>query len=232
MSHFVVGVVVPAELIGNHDAVHSHLEDALAPYDENVETEPHVRREKKKAGEYLAEELATIEKYQTEAKNDNNVEWLSRLNRSHSELSSLTPEEYWEKNYASHYDEEDFDKHGNILSTYNPESKWDWWRVGGRWDGYITKTEVDDGDGGFNFGKEYESIERNAVKIGDFLADMEGRSMYAYVTSDGQWIEKGRMGWFGVSFDEMDEDAYTKMIKETLSKENPEDYLVAIDCHI
>ena len=26
---------------------------------------------------------------------------------------------------------------GRVMSTYNPESKWDWWTVGGRWNGYF-----------------------------------------------------------------------------------------------
>lgn len=26
---------------------------------------------------------------------------------------------------------------GRVMSTYNPESRWDWWTIGGRWNGYF-----------------------------------------------------------------------------------------------
>jgi hypothetical protein len=31
------------------------------------------------------------------------------------------------------YEDSDFDEEGNVYSTYNPQSKWDWYEVGGRW---------------------------------------------------------------------------------------------------
>lgn len=31
------------------------------------------------------------------------------------------------------------------MSTYNPESKWDYWRIGGRWGGYFTRKADSDG---------------------------------------------------------------------------------------
>ena len=35
------------------------------------------------------------------------------------------------------------DKDGNIISTYNPDSKWDWYEIGGRWSGMLLiKTSV------------------------------------------------------------------------------------------
>ena len=34
-------------------------------------------------------------------------------------------------------EDETTDAEGNILSTYNPKSKWDWWEVGGRWTGIL-----------------------------------------------------------------------------------------------
>ena len=39
---------------------------------------------------------------------------------------------------ASWYDDEDKDEQGNLYSTYNPNSKWDWYSVGGRWSGLLT----------------------------------------------------------------------------------------------
>lgn len=30
-------------------------------------------------------------------------------------------------------EDSDFDEEGNVYSTYNPQSKWDWYEIGGRW---------------------------------------------------------------------------------------------------
>lgn len=35
------------------------------------------------------------------------------------------------------YEEDDLDEDGNLLSTCNPNSKWDWYEVGGRWHGML-----------------------------------------------------------------------------------------------
>ena len=56
--------------------------------------------------------------------------------------------DYMKKNYPKKYktDQErlefmyrgrDVDEDGNILSTANPEARWDWWVVGGRWKNYL-----------------------------------------------------------------------------------------------
>lgn len=57
-------------------------------------------------------------------------------------------------------------------------------------------------------------------------------STYAFVTADGQWIEQGRMGWFGI--DHATQDSI-KDCKDKLAKyiaENPELYITIVDCHI
>jgi len=34
-------------------------------------------------------------------------------------------------------EDKNLDSNGNLLSTYNPNSKWDWWVIGGRWGNVI-----------------------------------------------------------------------------------------------
>lgn len=42
-----------------------------------------------------------------------------------------TDEELYQK--AIEGIEDRLDENGNLLSTYNPDSKWDWYKTGGRW---------------------------------------------------------------------------------------------------
>lgn len=84
------------------------LDSILAPYNENLKVEPYVECTK-------AEAIAKAK------------EWWHDCYK--------TDEEYY-KHYLEVY-EEQTDEDGNILTTYNPKSKWDWWVVGGRFSGML-----------------------------------------------------------------------------------------------
>lgn len=56
-------------------------------------------------------------------------------------------------------------------------------------------------------------------------------STYAYV-KDGQWFGKGDMGWFGLSFNEKEEQEWDKQMREMIMA-LPDNTLISIfDCHI
>ena len=111
MSHYLVGVVV-------NDI--SEVDDILAPYDENMEVEPYIYRTK---AQIIADGKARKEKY---AKSDNITDYMRKY------LGATTDEEFY-KLEIDGLSDEDLDKDGNELSTYNPNSKWDWYSIGGRW---------------------------------------------------------------------------------------------------
>ena len=90
------------------------VDEMLEPFDENLEVAPYVRVTKE---EYLKE----IENYCNK-----DVE----LQKKFSNLSEQEKIEKW-TGYTN------FDKHGNPLTTYNPNSKWDWYSIGGRWSGLL-----------------------------------------------------------------------------------------------
>lgn len=55
---------------------------------------------------------------------------------------------------------------------------------------------------------------------------------WAFVTADGDWIEKGRMGWWAMNDATKDSraafaDAFKKYVAE-----HPDLYVIAVDCHI
>lgn len=100
-----------------------------------------------------------------------------------------------------------------MMSTYNPKSKCDWWRIGGRWDGEVRGLPpIDDNQGGFNFSATYETLERNVCPVS---ALPEGFHCWAVVTPDGRWFEKSEMGWWGMSFG--DREHWPAQLAELLS---------------
>lgn len=52
------------------------------------------------------------------------------------------------------------------------------------------------------------------------------------VLMDGQWAERGEMGWFGISADEMPEVDWHRQVAELYKSLDPETWVVLVDCHI
>lgn len=111
MSHFLVGVVV-------NDI--SEVDDVLAPYDENMRVEPYIEKTK---AELIESGKARKENY---SHREDIQDWMKPY------LEATTDEELYELEIKG-YDKDEFDENGNLLSTYNPNSKWDWYCIGGRW---------------------------------------------------------------------------------------------------
>lgn len=134
MSHFVVAV------IGKNP------EKQLAPFDENKRVKKYVEKTKE---QIIADERQEIEDY----KNQYYAEYLSdpiayaetcKENSGHLEYLKVgfpakmkkTDEELY-KDYIADYKNRDLTPEGGVYSTYNPNSKWDWYQLGGRWTGYF-----------------------------------------------------------------------------------------------
>ena len=95
------------------------IDELLEPYDENTEVEQYIDYTKQMAIEYARRNYA-----------------------GHSEAlpADATDEQCW-KYMAEDYEADRIDGDGNLYTTYNPKSKWDWWTIGGRWSGeLITKS--------------------------------------------------------------------------------------------
>ncbi|KKL99321.1 hypothetical protein LCGC14_1815540 [marine sediment metagenome] len=139
---------------------------------------------------------------------------------------------------------------GKCLSTYNPKSKWDWWTIGGGWQGDFdsdydsTKDErnweecwVCEGTGkrhdqlgldtrASNPDYTCNGCQGKGTKLKSTLAphpsgnvkQVAGLSYvpFAIVTPDGEWHEKGSMGWWAIVTDEKDDwpDTVTKIFAQ------------------
>ena len=118
------------------------------------------------------------------------------------------------------------------FTTYNPKSQWDWYQMGGRWNGYFLPPEEADAADKGQYGLGVESVEGNAIPVRDLLAKWDERFVaFALLTPEGDWLERGSMGWWGCVSDAMTRDEWKQRFKETLEK-YPEALAVAVDCHI
>lgn len=125
---------------------------------------------------------------------------------------------------------EECDGTGFYISTYNPQSQWNWYRVGGRFDGWITQNPQESGNG-FNFDAKHETLANNSISVADLLKIDEPYIPYALVTPDGEWIERGQMGWWGISSGDKSQDVWNAQVLSIYEKFNQYD-AVLLDCHI
>lgn len=279
MSHFTLMVVAEDE---------TQLEELLAPYDESLQVEPY------KSYDDLA--WVKNEEFNSLTTPEEKISWIK---------------ENWEEDYFWDSEENSF----YTMSTYNPESKWDWWTLGGRWMGYFPlKAGATTGQlgspGAFGNAAEPNKVDLAAIKDIDFdrmrneaaqraedaynewesfvavngtpdrweggqkdidykeyrknffskevnllankkwfgdwsdFLDMDRETYvanavknavpcFAFLDKTNGWIEKGSMGWFGISTaTDESTDTYLDMVNAILDGLNPEVKIACVDCHI
>ena len=206
MSHFCVYVF--------HDK-NTSIDTLLAPYDENLVVEPYVEYNKEEAIAKVRKEIEDYKNgpYAEYIKNPEEYEKKYKCTKKYIEfLKNEFPKKInWTDDQCyddmkEDYDSDMIDKDGNLLSKYNPKSKWDWYEVGGRWCGGIpmkTNTKL-----------EIKSC--NECKVSQI--DMDKISPpYAYVDTNGIWNERGEMGWFGISSNDKDEKTWDDEFKKFIN---------------
>jgi len=144
MSHYTVLAIVRKDS-------HQKLEALLAPYNENKKVKPYVAQTK---AQLIAEEIQEIEKYRRShaaAIKLSRDEYLAiaekeNLYGNYDLMKEDLPDAYAsidltdeaaifarvKKTYGR-----ELNKNGDLISTYNPNSKWDWYEIGGRWKGQL-----------------------------------------------------------------------------------------------
>jgi hypothetical protein len=234
MSHFCTVVLVKQDVEGYK--IGDEVERLLAPYDENIEVDEYetdcwclgqgAERAVRKASE---EKFGPLEEFRKEfnkrTREGQNFEKMDddALHAHRRETAALWREETkerfeWEDKATKTHprrndpepDCESCNGTGKHMTTYNPKSKWDWWVVGGRWDGYVQDREAERRDDtGFNFGDEHHQIVNNEMPADKLAFQIEKTKdfgpPYAIVTPDGEWHSRGEMGGFGMSSDEDDD---------------------------
>ena len=192
------------------------IESLLAPFDENKQVEPYVQYTKEEA-------IAFAKKHIQDCEN-------------------ITDDKCWEIMAEGRQTDQD----GNIYSTYNPNSKWDWWEVGGRFKnmlqvGKVLRNEAYVKD--IDFSRDDETY-KDALDFWDVTIDKKpakpGQDYFTaysdkyYKDYYGRWYSEGNMGWFGCSSASPDEfrkwcDHYEEIF---LKNAAPDWILTIVDCHI
>lgn len=122
---------------------------------------------------------------------------------------------------------------GQYMSTQNPQGKWTWFVIGGRWDGFlfgVDEMKVRESDNGYNFGSQHHNAQQNNRNTNDIPWDNDQLIPYAFVTPDGKWYERGHMLMFGMRKNEMDQEAWNTFFREKIA-EYPDHLVVTLDCH-
>lgn len=248
MSHFFTVVIMPKKLINKRgeadpSVIGQEVEKLLAPYDEGLEVPEYekpcwcVNRIAKREAEIIL------------VKEQGN--WDEVRDKFNAVNCNLSPEEQhkkWEKEVYEPREKrirELTRKHpmynkpdpkcseckgsGIEKTKYNPRSKWDWYVIGGRWDGEITGKARPSRDNGFNFGDEHHQVSYNNNKVNTMI---EKKVIpYALVTPRGKWVQRGQMGWWGMSSDEESPEEWTKRVLKLYEKYK-DNIAIGVDMHI
>jgi len=198
MSHFNCLVIHKEE---------QDIEELMASYSEELKVKPYIRETKDKCyEEYL--------RAQRDARNKPNS-FFARKQKEETNIIGMSFEEfkkwYWGENRI-------WDKEGNLLTTNNPNGRWDYFNIGRVWEDFLLKK---DGIGCNNCLITKVDWKKPIIT-------------YAVVTPDGKWHSKGKMLWFGIG-DETGEQGrnwdlnfYDHIIKPYLSNEF---FVTILDCH-
>ncbi len=130
------------------------------------------------------------------------------------------------KEYLEWVPDEDADDGGY---WENPNRKWDWYLMGGRWTGFF---KLKSGSRGILGEPGILTDQATTGSDQARLKDIDTEDMPATfgVVKDGQWYAKGLMGWWACVSDESDnwEEEFSKLITDLPS----ETMLTLVDCHI
>ena len=208
MTHFTVGIIVPEDKLPD---LQVFLHEQMEPYDESKRVAPYVSYSIAKAKAEIEHDITRLERI---IERQDTAYNLDKCQEILAKLRITTPEERY-REYARFH--EHFNAQGEPLSTYNPNSKWDWWVIGGRWDGWITGREKTGSESiQNNIATTGQAIERNIIP-------------HAIITPNGQWHERGQMGWWAIMITE-DED-WDAHAREILCA-YPDCQLLILDAHI
>ena len=167
MSHFAVAVIHEKD---------QDINEMLAPYNENINVEPYVEYTKEELiGEAKAHKERWIKYMAKEGKKaDASVAELMKAN---------TDEELYtaEREFREKYYNQKFNENGDAMSTYNPDSKWDWWCYGGRFSDLLYDMQIANG------ADENEAfVNGDSIQIKNFDPNYIDQESYEW---DKRWFE-------------------------------------------
>lgn len=136
-----------------------------------------------------------------------------------------------------------------VFSTYNPNSKWDWYVEGGRWNNtlkmkgkkptYVNSCKLGDIDWTNFKDEDYYPEPQHDIWGNEYrkLLDnitwhfTQNNPPFALVV-DGNWVEKGDMGWWGMTSNEMSDEDWSKAFFTIIDKLPKNSIATIVDFHI
>lgn len=202
-----------------------YWESNLDPYDEGLEVEEYIVHTKDEAIDIVKQNHAkayesAIEYLRKSDITESNREYYQSIIDKGLFISY---EDAWKKvlDWGYKLDDEE-----NLLSTYNPDSKWDWYSIGGRWSGFLrTKEKDDEGNPIKVYQAQFKDIDWDYMIKNDIIP-------FNYVTEDGEWCEKGEMGWWGMTTNEMEQSDWADNFKRYLKLVEDDCLVTVVDFHI
>lgn len=230
MSHFAVAVVMKDK---------NDLDKILEPYWEELEVEPYISKTKE---EIIQEAKKWKDIFINKERTDFSEEYMEKY------INAKTDEELYQIEIDNCYQ---YDENGNELSTYNPNSKWDWYDIGGRFRNLLLTNKRNDDTFENNSFTElfgcckdtpkaptgYKFVNGAKIKDIDFnkMEEINNGIFYTWALVDENgWYEQGNMGWWALN-DATDESTkkFSDMFQEYIkAPQNQNKYLVIVDCHI
>lgn len=257
MSHFTVTVALPGWLASSgklmadtrRRQLEENLSEALAPFDENLVVERYVEYTRE---QLIAEGRKEIENYRTGlyakyledpdgyAKEVNPMH-LKYISEDFPKRLAWTDDEVYQ-HQVGYYEPEDVGADGEVYSSRNPKSQWDWWSIGGRWHGYWHVKEAPAEWKSLTHpsllldraGVETEAADptrTDVARVREILPESL-RPTFAYVGLDGEWTEQGQMGWWGITRNEKAQDEWDEQYLRWVASLPADAWLVLVDCHI
>ena len=199
MSHFNCLVIHKEE---------QNIAELMAPFSEKLKVKPYIRETKDEC----------YKKYLQARRDARNKpdSFFGKKQKEESNIIGMSFEIFRKWHWGK---DRIWDKDGNLLTTNNPDGRWDYFTVGGVWEDLLLKK---DGTG-HNSCLITEVDWKKPIKT------------YAVVTPDRKWHSRGKMFWWGIS-DETEKQGrnwdlnfYEHIIKPHLSNEF---FVTILDCHI
>lgn len=113
----------------------------------------------------------------------------------------------------------------------NPNGHWDWFEIGGRWSGIIKLKHEGERDEKIlkELGDEERKTCNSALKKD--IVNLHELKTYALL-HNGEWLSRGKMGWFGMSDDKISEEEWDRRLLDYLNKLPDNTKITLVDCHI
>ena len=191
-------------------------ESQLEPFDENLECEPYLVGDVDEA-----EKQRMLDFYERTGEKFNSFEECYAVNGN---------------NWNGNRYQLDNDGVWREYSTYNPDSKWDWYELGGRWSGGFIKLK--DGCQGVvgcgSWANGYESGVDQAYKRDIDFDKIDRAQFIPYaVLYEGEWISRGDMGWWAITLKEhYSSDDWHKKVWELIDSCSDDTLFSFYDLHI